>query len=406
MKNLDVVEILHASHLPFIVFSHLRWDFVWQRPQQILSRLAATHPVLFVEEPHFGHSNLSRLDISFPLENIVRVVPQLNDRLRAKYDVSMQMVCSLLQLEFQRNPDLAKQFREPAVWFYTPMPSPIVLEEFDPVGVIYDCMDELAQFKGAPADIRYREKSLIKEADIVFTGGRKLYEAKSKLHPCVHFFGCGVDIDHFSKAQSRETPIPEDISNLPGPVIGYFGVIDERLDYELIARLSQSKPDWSIVMVGPVVKVNPEDLPQASNIRWLGQRDYKVLPNYVKGFDVCMMPFALNEATEYINPTKTLEYMAARKPIISTAVADVVKNFAPIVRIAHSHEDFIRQLDTLRNTEDGELDAGLAMARNSTWDYIVGQIEKLITDAVLIRTTGQKHSFFINQAAVSKAQHG
>ena len=406
MKTFDIVEILHTTQLPFIVFSHLRWDFVWQRPQQILSRLAATHPVLFVEEPHYGHSSLSRLDISYPLENIVRAVPQLNDRLRAKYDVSMQMVCSLLQLEFQHNPDLAKQFREPAIWFYTPMPSPMVLEEFDPVGVIYDCMDELAQFKGAPTDIRYREKSLMKKADIVFTGGRKLYEAKAPLHPCVHFFGCGVDIEHFSKAQSPDTIIPEDLRNLSGPTIGYFGVIDERLDYELIAHLSRSKPKWNIVMVGPVVKVNPEGLPQAPNIHWLGQRDYHVLPNYVKCFDVCMMPFALNEATEYINPTKTLEYMAARKPIVSTAVADVVKNFAPIVRIAHSHEDFIRQVDTLRNPEDAELDAGLAMARNSTWDYIVGEIEKLITDAVLIRANDPKRSFFINQTAVSKAQHG
>lgn len=406
MKNLDVVEILHATQLPFIVFSHLRWDFVWQRPQQILSRLAATHPVLFIEEPHFGDTSLSRLEISYPFENVNRVVPHLNNRLRDKYDVGVQMVCSLLQLEFQNNAELARQFREPAVWFYTPMPSPIVMEEFNPVGVIYDCMDELAQFKGAPTDIRCRERFLIKEADIVFTGGRKLYEAKSELHPCVHFFGCGVDIDHYSKAQSQDTVIPDDLRNLKGPIIGYFGVIDERLDYELIDYISRSKPDWNIVMVGPVAKVSPEDLPQAPNILWLGKREYQVLPNYVKGFDICMMPFALNEATEYINPTKTLEYMAARKPIISTAVADVVKNFAPIVRIAYSHEDFIRQLETLRNPEDSELDAGLVMARNSTWDYIVEQIQKLITEAVLVRANGQKNSFFINQTAVSKAQFG
>lgn len=407
MKSLDIVELLHATQLPFIVFSHLRWDFVWQRPQQILSRLAATHPVLFIEEPHFGQVSLSRLDISYPCESVVRIVPHLHERLRHKYDVSMQMVCSLLQLELQHNSELARQFREPAIWFYTPMPSPLVLEEFDPVGVVYDCMDELAQFKSAPSDIRFREKFLMSKADIVFTGGRKLYEAKSELHPCVHYFGCGVDIDHFRKAQSHETVIPEDIINLSRPIVGYYGVIDERLDYELIACLSQSKPDWNIVMVGPVVKVSPEDLPRAPNIHWLGQRDYQTLPNYVKGFDVCMMPFALNEATEYINPTKTLEYMAARKPIISSAVADVVKNFAPIVRIAHSHDDFIRQIDTLlRNPEDGELDAGLEMARNSTWDYIVAQIEKLITDAILVRATSQNNSFFINQSAYGKAQHG
>ena len=406
MKNIDMLEIFHATQVPFIVFSHLRWDFVWQRPQQILSRLAARHPVLFVEEPYYGKSTLSRLDISSPFKNIVRVVPQLNDPLRNKYDMSIQIVCDLLHIEFQRNMQLARQFREPALWFYTPMPSPVVLKEFDPIGVIYDCMDELAQFKDAPHDIRYREKQLMNNADIVLAGGRKLYEAKAPLHPCVHFFGCGVDIDHYSKARALDTVIPEDVRDLSGPIVGYFGVIDERLDYELIAHISQAKPDWNIVMVGPVVKVNPADLPQAKNIHWLGQRDYQVLPNYVKCFDICMMPFALNEATEYINPTKTLEYMAARKPIISTAVADVVKNFSPIVRIAHSHEDFVQQLDTLRNADDAGLDAGLAMARNSTWTSIVGQIDKLITDAVLIRANDPERSFFINQTAVSKAQHG
>ena len=171
-------------------------------------------------------------------------------------------------------------------------------------------------------------------ADVVFTGGHKLFEAKSQLHDNCHFYGCGVDGEHFGQARAAGTAVPADLAAMPKPVLGYFGVVDERMDYDLVARLADANPNWSVVMVGPVLKVDPSALPRRPNLHWLGQRAYADLPAFCKGFDLCLMPFALNEATEFINPTKALEYMATGRMIVSTAVPDVVRNFGSVVKIA------------------------------------------------------------------------
>jgi glycosyltransferase involved in cell wall biosynthesis len=262
------------------------------------------------------------------------------------------------------------------------MAAPAMLGAFNEVGVVYDCMDELSQFRNAPADLLRRERLLLTNADIVFTGGYKLFTAKSAHHSNVHFFGCGVDVRHFARARDEGTSVPVD-AQFDSPVAGYFGVIDERLDYELIAQLAASNPDLSVVMVGPTAKVDPGELPQAPNIHWLGQRAYDELPRYVKGFDVCLMPFALNEATEYINPTKTLEYMAAGKPIVSTAVADVVRNFTPVVSVASTRPEFVATVERLSKERDEALIAdGIAMAARASWESIVERMRSLIANAV------------------------
>jgi glycosyltransferase involved in cell wall biosynthesis len=268
-------------------------------------------------------------------------------------------------------------------WFYTPMPAPEMLGALDEIAVVYDCMDELAQFRFAPSDIGARERQLLAHADVVFTGGYRLFESKSRFHDNVHFFGCGVDAQHFGKARLATTQIPEDARDLARPVFGYFGVIDERLDYELIRALAAARPDATVLMIGPFAKVDPRELPQASNIKWLGQRNYADLPNYVKAFDVCLMPFALNEATEYINPTKTLEYMAAGKPIVSTAVADVVRNFTPIVRIARSPEEFVAAVSGAAvDTDETLRAAGIKRAASASWEAIVERMREIIGEAV------------------------
>jgi glycosyltransferase involved in cell wall biosynthesis len=244
-------------------------------------------------------------------------------------------------------------------------------------------MDELAQFRFADPDLPRRERLLLRNADVVFTGGHKLYETKRRHHGNVHFFGCGVDVGHFAKASLPETPIPPDIRDLPQPIFGYFGVIDERLDYDLVAKLAAACPEASIVMVGPVVKVDESQLPHASNIHWLGKREYSELPSYVKGFATCLMPFALNEATEYINPTKTLEYMAAQKPIVSTAVADVVRNFAPIVRVARSDDQFVQlAVRVAKNPDLVLLAEGAKRADRASWESIINQMRRLISSAI------------------------
>lgn len=385
MKTLNekIAGLGKSSGVSIIVHSHLRWDFVWQRPQQTHSRLAKHFPVLFVEEPIYVDDQDDRIELSTPQANITRAIPHISGSLRGNYDASIIAVRALLKEALSSNKTLASQFDKPIQWFYTPMPAPAMLGHFKDRGVVYDCMDELAQFRGAPADISAREKSLISKANILFTGGRKLYESKSRYHNNVHFFGCGVDVAHYAKAQSKATPLPQDVSALGGKIAGYIGVVDERLDYELIERLAASDPELQVVMVGPVVKVDPASLPRRENIHWLGQRDYKDLPAYIKAFDVCLMPFALNEATEYINPTKTLEYMAAKKPIVSTAVTDVIRNFTPIVKVAYSADEFIKAVHIAASSPDATLlEQGVERAKQMTWDSIVSQMKTLMDEAL------------------------
>ena len=373
-----------TSTFPLIVQSHLRWDFVWQRPQQLLSRMAVSAPVLFVEEPLLlDDVRGERLEITEPVPNVFRAVPRLPGYLRGDYDRSVATVRALVQQAIDKSGPLAGKFSNAVQWFYTPMPAPAMLGAFNELGVVYDCMDELAQFRFAPADLGAREQLLLDNADVVFTGGHRLYESKRRFHDNVHFFGCGVDAAHFAAARAPETVVPADVPTDRAHVFGYYGVIDERLDYGLIGRLAAENPDASVVMVGPVVKVDPRDLPQGPNLHWLGQRDYTQLPSYVKGFDVCLMPFALNEATEYINPTKTLEYMAAGKPIVSTAVADVVHNFTPVVSVARTAEEFVALARrAAAEPNDALIARGLEQATKASWDSTVARMRSLIVSAV------------------------
>jgi Glycosyltransferase len=368
---------------PFIVQSHLRWDFVWQRPQQLLSRIAEKSPVLFIEEPiHLDDIRESSLDITIPNPNIFRVVPRLTGEFRGDYDASIGEVRRLVTLELASGGRLEGRFANAIHWFYTPMPAATMLGAFNEIGVVYDCMDELSQFRDAPPELRNREDLLMSNADVVFTGGYKLFKSKSAMHGNVHFFGCGVDVHHFGLARKDETQVPSDVP-ARGPVAGYFGVIDERLDYDVIDALASRYPECNVVMVGPTSKIDPASLPRRSNIHWLGQRSYEDLPRYVKSFDVCLMPFALNEATEYINPTKTLEYMAGGKPIVSTAVPDVISNFTPIVEVAYSTNEFVEAVVKAAADPNAESIAkGVEMATRSTWERIVASMRTLINDAV------------------------
>lgn len=374
-----------------IVHSHLRWDFVWQRPQQILSRLARTRPVLYVEEPAFlADTRTVSLDITEPHGNVFRVVPRLRTDLRTRRDEASLLTRALVQALIGEGGRFAGVFQNAVQWFYTPLPAPTMLGAFAECGVVYDCMDELSQFRFAPPELIEAESVLLERADIVFTGGRKLYESKSRHHSNVHFFGCGVDADHFAKARTESTPIAAELRDLPRPIFGYFGVIDERLDYGLMDRLAESFEHGSVVLVGPVVKVDPAELPKRANIHWLGQQPYERLPEYVKAFDVCLMPFALNAATEYINPTKTLEYMAAGKPIVSTPVWDVVRNFTPIVEVA-TRDEFVYAATTAMRMEPSRLAAGIERARRSTWESTVAEMDGLLSKAIGSGQRERKH---------------
>jgi glycosyltransferase involved in cell wall biosynthesis len=284
--------------------------------------------------------------------------------------------------EFIQGPG-AGQFEGAVQWFYDPMAITAFAGHMAEVLTVYDCMDELSKFRGAPPELLAREAELLKRAEVVFTGGRRLYEAKSRYNDNCHFYGCGVDCEHFGKAREAATSVPLDVENLPRPILGYFGVVDERMDYELVAKLAEANPSGSVIIVGPTTKVDPGSLPQRPNLHWLGQRPYSDLPAYCKAMDVCLMPFALNESTEFINPTKALEYMATGRPIVSTAVPDVVRNFGEVVRIAHDPEHFVSLCaNAVEQPDPQSIGRGLQMAQTNSWDSIVSQLENHIQEAL------------------------
>lgn len=379
----DAAVAAPGLDFPIIVHCHLRWDFVWQRPQQLFSRLVADHPVLFIEDPLPTEGD-AWLELSEPYPNLVRMVPRLPPQAPSEVDAQWRLLLPLMEQALAQHELLAARFVQPVQWFYSPMSAPVLLGRFGARGTVYDCMDELANFRFAPPDIVERERFLLARADVVFTGGYRLYQEKSRHHSTVHFHGCGVDAGHFGRARVASTTVPEAIAHLPGRVLGYVGVIDERLDYGLIEALARRFPDASIAMAGPVVKVDPAELPRLPNIHWLGQQPYDLLPALVKGFDVCLMPFALNDATRYINPTKTLEYMATGKPIVSTAVADVVRNFTPVVDVAHSVEAFLDAVERAAVAPDPALlREGIARAMAASWDSTVSTMRQELLDAVL-----------------------
>lgn len=322
-----------------IVFSHLRWNFVYQRPQHLLSRLAKHYQVLFVEEPLHAAGE-ARMEASEGAPGVTVLKPHTPVEACGFHDDQLSVLRPLVADYLQE-----QGIDDYVVWFYTPMALPL-LAELEARAVVFDCMDELSAFKDAPKQLRQREAALMKAADLVLTGGPSLYEAKRHLHHNVMCLPSAVDAQHYSPqfASTRIDAIlqAEQVQGrIPGPRLGFFGVIDERLDTDLVAAVADADPDWQVVMVGPVVKIDPARLPQRPNVHWLGQQPYNLLPQLVADWDVCLLPFALNESTRFISPTKTLEYMAAEKPVVSTAVRDVVSLYGDVVRIGHDHGSFV-----------------------------------------------------------------
>lgn len=372
-----------------LCLAHLGWDFVWQRPQHILSRLAERHgyPVYYVNEPHIenvARPTMKRVERAPGLAAYQPYFPGHDKEvLEDWHNTYVDQVTQLLLDEaiMHRNGHLTR--RRPLItWFYTPIPY-YFTERLPGDLVVYDIMDELANFKGAPADLKEREGMLLGRADVVFTGGRSMYEARRGRHPNLHLFPSGVDVGHFRLTEA--TPLAGELADLPRPIVGYYGVIDERLDLDLIDQLAATHSDWSIVMVGPVAKIGLDALPRRPNIHYLGMQPYARLPHFLKGFDVCLMPFAINEATRYISPTKTLEYMAAHKPVVSTPVHDVAATWADVVAIADSAEGFIRAVEAaLEQTPAQQADRRAreeAHLARADWDAITDRMAELIEAA-------------------------
>jgi glycosyltransferase involved in cell wall biosynthesis len=361
-----------------ICLSHLRWDFVYQRPQHLLSRCAHERRVFFFEEPIYIKDQMVQFDISVRGDNLYVIVPLLPKGIsEAEAEHSQRAIINELMGQ--------KRINDYLLWYYTPM-ALAYTRHLKPLATVYDCMDELSAFRGAPRAMIDREAELLKRADVVFTGGLSLYEAKRDQHRNIHPFPSSIDAAHFAQARFIEGE-PRDQADIPHPRLGFFGVIDERMDIDLLDQIARQRPDWHIVMIGPVVKIDPADLPRHPNIHYLGSKEYKDLPAYLSGWDVALMPFALNEATRFISPTKTPEYLAAGKPVVSTPIRDVVRQYGEmgLVRVADRPDAFVAAAEAALREDAGNDDwlirVDELLARTS-WDWTWTRMAQLIDSAV------------------------
>jgi UDP-galactopyranose mutase len=365
------------SAYDLICFSHLRWNFVYQRPQHLLTRFAGNSRVFYFEEPVFDAAENNFEIIKDPQHNVHIIVPHLRQNLKeSEIDQARKTILD----------DVIANFKITRIisWYYSPMFYDFS-SHLNPILIVYDCMDELSAFKFAPDSLKEKEIWLMKNADLVFTGGVTLYEAKKNQHSNIHPFPSSIDKPHFmsARAGSRE---PADQEHIPQPKLGYYGVIDERINLALINEMAEKKPDWNFIYIGPIVKIDAESLPRKSNIYYFGSRNYQDLPLYMSGWNICLMPFALNESTRFISPTKTPEYLAAAKPVISTPIADVVKPYGEsgLVHIASTADEFISAAEyelgnTNRDTWLGNVDHHLSFI---SWDRTWKKMRELMEEVI------------------------
>jgi glycosyltransferase involved in cell wall biosynthesis len=386
-----------ADPLPknLLCFSHLRWDFVYQRPQHLLTRLSDKAVVYFFEEPVFQHSEKSFIIFSQRNPNLWVCTPHLPHGL-GKENVNNELK-ELLRFFF-----LNKDADEFIFWYYTPM----ALEfssHITPGLTVFDCMDELSAFKFAPDELKILEKELFDKADIVFTGGYSLYESKKRQHDNIHAFPSSIDKNHFAKAREKGHE-PAEQAALKGVKIGYYGVIDERFDISLIKEIADARPDWHIMLIGPVVKIDPATLPRNKNIHYLGAKSYDELPLYLSGWDVALVPFLLNESTRFISPTKTPEYLSGGKPVVSTAIRDVVNPYAKnkLVTIGNDSADFVAAIEGYLNFE--KRDEWLAVVdeflRMNSWDITCSDMTEYMSVAFTDRKIVKLPTQGVAEAAI------
>jgi glycosyltransferase involved in cell wall biosynthesis len=362
-----------------LCFSHLRWDFVFQRPNHLMSRAARTSRVHFVEEP-VADVTVPRLEL-VERDGVTVVIPHV--RPADEVGTDQQLAALIDQLIARRG------IQRPVLWYYTPMALRWT-RRLHPsaAAIVYDCMDHLAGFLGAPPSLLQLERELLERADLVFTGGASLYEAKRNAHRSVHCFPSSVDVTHFATARDGIAE-PDDQAGIDGPRIGFFGVLDERIDWPLIESVATGRPDWQIVLVGPVAKVDEATLPRGTNLHYLGPKPYAALPAYLRGWDVAMMPFARNEATRYISPTKTPEYLAGGRPVVSTSIRDVVTPYGEhgLVHIADAPDDFIAAAEAARATDLEDLRRRAdAFLDGTSWDRTWLAMRALVDSTVAART--------------------
>lgn len=383
IKNIEEVSCAFLKDIDLVCFSHLRWGFVFQRPNHLLTRFSKHQRVFFIEEPIF-HDGEDKLQIENYNDNLFVVTPYIKGGLDETevHNRQRKFISNLLT-----NMKVDRFFS----WYYTPMALPFT-NHLTPELTIYDCMDELSAFKFAPPQLNVLEKELFKKADIVFTGGNSIYESKKNAHHNIYSCPSSIDKHHFGAARKIKED-PADQKNIPHPRFGFFGVVDERFDIELLDTVAKEKTDWHFIILGPVVKIDPATLPHYSNVHYLGGKKYEELPAYIAGWDIATIPFAMNESTKFISPTKTPEYLAAGKPVISAPIKDVVAPYGDneLVHIVSNAEEFIaaaeKELAKTRKTIWlKKVDEFLAF---NSWDRTWGQMVRNIEQAFLQNTNSK-----------------
>ena len=361
-----VSNIIQAD---LLCFSHLRWHFVTQRPQHLLSRAARDRRVFFWEEPIWhgeGELPLGKDgELGMHLEMVQEAPSLWILRPHITWGIDFEVGQRALLADLMEQFSIQRYVR----WYYTPMALGFSRHLAAEV-TVYDCMDELTGFLGAPPDLAERERQLLADSDVVFTGGISLYEVKRLQHANVHAFPSSIDVAHFAQGQLGLAE-PADQSTIPHPRAGFYGVVDERFDTALLASVAALRPQTHFVIVGPVVKIDPATLPQGKNIHYLGAKGYGELPSYLAGWDVALLPFALNEATRYISPTKTPEYLAAGKPVVSTPIRDVVLGYGQsgMVTIAETATEFATAIDlALLSPLESWREAVARRLKQNSWD--------------------------------------
>lgn len=370
-----------SQDFDIICISHVSWDCIWQRNQHTMTQLSKRHKVIYCvpEMAHMICKYPARRKPSSPMVigNLIYCkVIRLAGESRSAFIYNFNRF--ITEMELKR---IAKKFglKRPVLWFYFPFQENIV-GNMGELLTIYDIQDNYTAFHWAPRKIAEMESQLIRNADVVFTGTHALLEKNKSNHKNITFFPCGVEFDHFSKTDLDKQP--DDIKNLKNPILGYFGLIDIRIDPELLKFMAEKHPDWNIFMIGPIDHslFKKPDMP---NLHFVGQKDYKLLPYYLQRFDVCLMPFAINDLTSKINPTKTLEYFASGKPVVSTAIPDMIKYYSDVIGIANGKEEFVSLCEeAIAKSKRFDIVKGIALSKSKSWESIVGGMEDIIRDAL------------------------
>lgn len=348
--------------MEIVCFCHLRWNFVYQRPQHLLTRFAQHGAVHFWEEPVHQEREKPELAVQSNDDGVFVIKPLIPRSFTDEQTVAAQRELLDEYIGARRLDDFV-------AWYYTPMALQFS-DHLAPSVVVYDCMDELSAFQGAPRALIDEERRLFQRADVVFVGGASLYARKREQHNNAYLFPSSIDYAHFAVARNRPAD-PPDQREIPHPRIGFYGVLDERLDRDLLREVASMHPEWHFVLVGPVVKIREEDLPFAPNLHHLGQRSYAELPAFLGNWDVAMLPFARNASTQFISPTKTPEYLAGGKPVVSTPIQDVVKPYGELglVRIAATAAEFAEAIQlSLENSDETWLGCVDEFLAQNSWD--------------------------------------